>query len=86
MELRRICQENDNIPFDHHKHRCDSCNIVWEHSDDVPGETTLEQFEFAHSCPTCNRAQRMKFFPDGKGPSFQVFLQLLEKLANEEVQ
>lgn len=39
-----------------HKHRCSGCGTVWAHADALPEFTTPDEFEQAHSCPSCNKA------------------------------
>lgn len=42
-------------PVGYHKHMCDYCNCVWEHSDQMAGN------DEAHKCPSCGNWQWTKY-------------------------
>ena len=39
--------ESYKSPEGHHRHKCQDCGTVWEHSDRMAGN------EAAHHCPSC---------------------------------
>jgi hypothetical protein len=49
LEFRPILIEG------HHKHKCNNCGNMWEHSDDMAGN------EEAHKCPNCREEQWTKY-------------------------
>ncbi len=40
---------------DFHKHKCGSCDTIWEHSDECGGN------EAAHKCPRCGKEEWYKY-------------------------
>ena len=62
-ELRRVCDPNERVADDEHKHRCKGCGTVWCHSEALksnPG-ITVQDFREAHRCPHCGREERFIF-------------------------
>lgn len=42
-----------------HRHKCESCHTVWEHSDNMAGNN------FHHKCPKCGEEEWFRYFgPD----------------------
>lgn len=68
-ELRTLCSLDHEPDHDEHVHRCPdpACNTTWRHDNDIPGRTTSEEFDEAHSCPKCGSRQTNKFW--AKPPS-----------------
>jgi len=63
MTIAELFQSMGLLDDDLHKHKCGSCQCVWEHS-----RAKLEaggELEKGHECPGCGREQyNMYFGPD----------------------
>jgi ribosomal protein S27AE len=50
--INQVCNPDDKVSLEEHKHICPRCNTCWKHRDDVQ-DSTAEAFYEAHECPKC---------------------------------
>lgn len=63
-ELRVPCGPTGPVAPGEHVHKCGSCETTWKHSEAVQCGT-VQQFETAHSCPSCGAKQTWKYYGPG---------------------
>lgn len=58
FDSRLRCPCSTEFPVEgKHRHECELCHTAWEHVDDIPMQTTKEEFDLAHTCPKCKALQ-----------------------------
>lgn len=61
-----ICNPDDEVSFEEHKHTCKECNTSWRHTDDVV-DAPIEDYDEAHTCPACGATdQTLKIMDFGE--------------------
>jgi hypothetical protein len=57
--VNEICHPEDEAGRGNHKHQCKACGTAWKHSDKC-ADGTLDEFDRAHSCPSCGTEETKK--------------------------
>jgi hypothetical protein len=63
--LNQLCEPTDVVARDEHKHRCPCCKTCWKHKDSA-SQGTCEEFDEAHTCPTCGKEVTCKVMDDAQ--------------------
>lgn len=67
------CPCDENVGYNAHKHRCDTCKTCWKHDDDAI-DAPNDVFDVAHSCPTCGQLKTDKVMDQQQVEKAAVFL------------